>query len=104
MLGAIACLVGVSLKVTQWPYAPYLVTVGGTLMALAHLNDRYQGSNLVVKRLYRQQFLADILLIATGGTMLYFHGTEWIMVACVAAALYLYSTLRLIYEEKKENN
>ncbi len=104
ILGAIACLIGISLKITDWHYAPYLVTIGGTLMALAHLNDPYAGSNLTVKRLYRQQFLANILLIATGGTMLYFPGTEWIMLATVAAVLYLYSTFRLLHEHNKEQS
>ena len=103
ILGSVACLGGVALQITKWEYAPYLVTVGGTLMALTQLNDSYTGNNLVIKRLYRQQFLASILLIATGGTMLYFRGTEWVMVACVAALLTLYSSLRLIHEQKKES-
>ena len=103
-LGALLTLVGVALQVTRWQYAPYLVTIGATLQALAQLNSPYTGDNKNIKRLVRQQFLATILLIAAGGSMLYFHNNEWILLVCIAAFLYLYSSFRIPQEEKKDQN
>ena len=102
-IGGLSCLVGFVLKITMWQYAPFLVTIGATLMALAQLNTMYKGPNLSIKRLTRQQFFGTLLLLASGAAMLSLKDNEWIVLAIIAAFLYNYTAFRLHKEEKKEN-
>ena len=39
-VGAFMAVVGAGVYITGWPAAPYVYTVGATLVALAQINDR----------------------------------------------------------------
>ena len=102
--GGLLCLAGFVLKIIMWLYAPYFVTIGATLMALAQLNTLYKGPNRNIKRLTRQQFFGTLILLASGAAMLSLESNEWILFACVAAFLYNYTAFRIHNEEKKEKD
>ena len=93
--GAVMLLVGAAVYITQWEPAPYLYTIGATLVALAQFNTPLPRQTPVLKRLRRQQLLGALLLVVSGGFMLYTHGNEWIVSVTVAAILQLYTAFRI---------
>lgn len=104
MVGAVAALVGAAVFITGWPYAPYIYTVGATMVALAQLNTPYEGDNRNIKRLHRQQIFGAILLVVTGALMFFTKRNEWIACLTIAAFIELYTSFRIPQEEKKEKN
>ncbi len=96
-------LAGAAIYITQWPHAPYIYTIGATLMALAQINSPYTGTNKNIRRLRRQQMFGAFLLVVTGGFMVFADGNEWIVCLSVAALLQIYTAFRIPQEEKKEN-
>lgn len=102
IVGAIMLLTGAAVYVTGWNMAPYLYTVGATLVALAQWNTPLTVQTPVLKRLRRQQLLSDALLVATGGFMLYTHGNEWMVSLTIAAILQLYTAFRIPQEVEKQ--
>ncbi len=103
-VGAIMLLTGAAVYVTGWEPAPYVYTVGATLVALAQWNTPLTVATRVLKRLRRQQLTGAALLVATGACMLYTHGNEWIVLLTIAAFLQLYTAFRIPQELEKQNN
>lgn len=101
-VGAVMALVGAAVYITGWPYAPYVYTVGATLVALAQINSSSKSTSPNVKRLRRQQIFGALLLVLTGAFMLFTHGNEWIVCMTIAAILELYTSFRIPQEEAKE--
>ena len=77
-------LAGAAVYITGWQLAPYIYTVGATLVALAQINSPSKSQAPNVKRLRRQQIFAALLLVLTGAFMLFTHGNEWIVSLTVA--------------------
>ena len=99
--GLILCVAGFILYATNWHLSPYFVTIGATLITLAQINDPYPGGNINIKRLRRQQTFGSLFLIAARAAMLYSRGNEWIVLVAIATVIYLYTSLRIPQEEKK---
>ena len=104
VVGAIMLLTGAAVYVTGWTPAPYIYTVGATLVALAQFNTPLPVETPVLKRLRRQQLIGALLLIITGGFMLYTHGNEWIVSLTIAAVLQLYTAFRMPQEIEKNHS
>lgn len=102
VVGAIMVLFGTLVYVTGWELAPYIYTVGATLVALAQINSPSSSRRVAVKRLRRQQMFGALVLVLTGAFMLFTHGNEWIVSLTVAAILELYTAIRIPQEEAKE--
>lgn len=102
VVGAIMVLLGALVYVTGWELAPYIYTVGATLVALAQINSPSSSRRVAVKRLRRQQMFGALVLVLTGAFMLFTHGNEWIVSLTVAAILELYTAIRIPQEEAKE--
>lgn len=102
IIGGIMALVGAAVYITKWVYAPYVYIIGATLFALAQINSPYSGSNKNIKRLRRQQIIGALLLVVTGALMFTTSGNEWIVCLTIAAFIQLYTTFRISYEEKKD--
>ncbi len=90
-------------------YAPYVFAVGALLFGSVQLADRYEGTNLIIRRLRRQQALGAILLLVTAALMLCSHfsiapfrGHEWGITLLIAAVLEVYTVFRIGHEEEKE--
>lgn len=99
MAGALALLVGAALMITGWALAPYLYCVGALLFAAMQMADRYEGDDITVKRLRRQQLVGSLMLLVTGVLMFVERHNGWITSLTIAAVLQLYAAFRM--PEKK---
>jgi len=102
MVGAVLLLIGAMLQITRWEFAPYLYTLGAILFAYVQVMDGYDGKNLIIRRLRRQQILGAVLLVFAGVLMFVTRHNEWILCLTVAAVLELYTAFRIPSELEKE--
>ena len=84
--------------------------LGGTLeYGCMQMLQRYEGKNLIVKRLRRIQIFSDLALILSGMAMLlpyvnkyYGHRNEWLIFFAIGVFLQLYTAFRIPTEIEKE--
>jgi drug/metabolite transporter (DMT)-like permease len=92
------------LQITRWELSPYIYTVGAVLFAYVQvMMGRYDGKNLIIRRLRRQQIIGAILLVFAGVLMFTSKRNEWIVCLTIAAVLQLYTAYRIPSELEKEN-
>lgn len=104
VLGAVLLLVGAMLQITRWEVSPYLYTIGAVMFAYVQVVVcRYEGKNLIVRRLRRQQILGAVLLVFAGVLMFITRHNEWVLCLSAAAVLQLYTAFRIPSELEKEN-
>lgn len=110
-LGGILLLAGAMLPLVESlrAYAPYVFTTGTLMFATMQLQQRYEGSDLTVRRLRRQQIVAAFLLLASACLMMveWFDlglrlGDAWKLTLVVAAILEIYTAFRLPAALQKE--
>lgn len=104
MTGAVLLLIGAMLQITRWELSPYLYIIGSILFATIQVMQGYEGKNLIVRRLRRQQILGAILLVFSGVLMFVMKNNEWILCLTIAAVLELYTAFRIPNELEKERN
>ena len=102
MAGVILLLLGAMLQITRWELSPVIYTIGAVLFAYVQVMDGYQGQNLIIRRLRRQQILGAVLLVFTGVLMFVMKRNEWIVCLTIAAILELYTAFRIPAEMEKE--
>ena len=100
--GAVLLLVGAMLQITRWELSPILYTIGAVMFAYVQVMTRYEGKNLIVRRLRRQQILGAVLLVFAGVLMFVTNHNEWVLCLTVAAILELYTAFRIPSELEKE--
>ena len=101
-VGAVLLLVGAMLQITRWELSPILYTIGAVMFAYVQVMSRYEGKNLIVRRLRRQQILGAVLLVFAGVLMFVTKHNEWVLCLTVAAILELYTAFRITSELEKE--
>ena len=101
-VGAVLLLVGAMLQITRWELSPILYTIGAVMFAYVQVMTRYEGKNLIVRRLRRQQILGAVLLVFAGVLMFMTKHNEWVLCLTVAAILELYTAFRIPSELEKE--
>ena len=101
-IGAVLLLAGAIIQITRLMWAPYLYLTGAILFAYTQITDRYEGQNLIIRRLRRQQMIGAALLILAGVMMLIWHRNEWVLCLTIAAVLELYTAFRIPQEMEKE--
>lgn len=101
-VGAVLLLVGAMLQITRWELSPILYTIGAMMFAYVQVMSRYEGKNLIVRRLRRQQILGAVLLVFAGVLMFVTKHNEWVLCLTVAAVLELYTAFRIPSELEKE--
>ena len=101
-VGAPLLLVGAMLQITESEFSPFIYTLGAVLFAYAQVMCRYEGKNLIIRRLRRQQILASVLFVFTGVLMFVTKHNEWILCLTIAAVLELYTAFRIPSELEKE--
>ena len=69
VVGAVLLLVGAMLQITRWELSPILYTIGAVMFAYVQVMSRYEGKNLIIRRLRRQQILGAVLLVFAGVLM-----------------------------------
>ena len=102
VVGAVLLLVGAMLQITRWELSPYINTVGAVMFAYVQVVSRYEGQNLIVRRLRRQQVLGAVLLVFAGVLMFVTRHNEWVLCLSAAAVLQLYTAFRIPSELEKE--
>ena len=117
LLGAVLMVVGAGATILAWPWAPYVFAVGAIAFASMQMQQRYEGSNFVIRRLRRMMLLSDflfllsaLLMIANTGnflgldyiTYIEYVYNKWVIILLIAAILQLYSTHRISRELEKE--
>lgn len=103
MVGAVLILTGVVLFITRTFLSPYIYSLGAILFVIPQLMDRYEGRNLIIIRLRRQQILGAMFLLLTALLMFLLEHNEWILSLTIAAILELYTAFRIPKEIEKEN-
>ena len=103
-VGAVLLLVGAMLQITRWELSPILYTIGAVMFAYVQVMTRYEGKNLIVRRLRRQQILGAVLLVFAGVLMYVTKHNEWVLCLTVAAILELYTAFRIPSELEKEKS
>ena len=101
-VGAVLLLMGAMLQITRWELSPILYTIGAVMFAYVQVMTRYEGKNLIVRRLRRQQILGAVLLVFAGVLMFVTKHNEWVLCLTVAAILELYTAFRIPSELEKE--
>jgi uncharacterized membrane protein HdeD (DUF308 family) len=111
-LGGVMMLIGaiMPMEPSLMTYAAYIYMCGALTFGCMQLLQRYDGRNIALMRLRRQQIVASFLLIAAGimfimkvNAIAPFRGDEWQVVLCIAAFIELYTAFRIPAEIKKEN-
>ena len=103
MAGAVLLLAGAMLQITRWELSPYIYTLGAALFAYVQVvMGRYDGKNLIIRRLRRQQIIGAMLLVFAGVLMFTSKRNEWIVCLTIAAVLQLYTAYRIPSELEKE--
>lgn len=110
--GGILLVVGIILHTVPGmeQAAPYVYTVGAAAYASMQMLARYDGRNLVIRRLRRQQLFGAILLLLAAPLMFMdvwnvspLPGRTWLLLVTIAAIYQLYAAFRIPAELKKEN-
>ena len=101
-VGAVLLLVGAMLQITRWELSPIIYTIGAVMFAYVQVMSRYEGKNLIIRRLRRQQILGAVLLVFAGVLMFVTKHNEWVLCLTVAAILELYTAFRIPSELEKE--
>ena len=103
-VGAVALLLGAALQITQLAWAPYLYLLGAILFAYVQVMSGYEGKNIIIRRLRRQQIIGATLLVVAGVMMILWKRNEWVVCLTIAAVLEMYTAFRIPQEEEKEKN
>ena len=103
-VGAVALLLGAALQLTQLAWAPYLYLIGAIMFAYVQVMSGYEGKNIIIRRLRRQQIIGATLLVVAGVMMILWKRNEWVVCLTIAAVLEMYTAFRIPQEEEKEKN
>ena len=104
IVGAIVLLLGAALQITKLVWAPYFYLIGAIMFAYVQVMSGYEGKNIVIRRLRRQQIIGAILLVVAGVMMILWKRNEWVVCLTIAAVLEMYTVFRIPQEEEKEKN
>ena len=117
LAGAVLMVVGAGTSVIGWGGAPYVFAAGTLGFASMQMLQRYEGSNIVIRRLRRIMLMSDVmfllsavLMFASQGnvfhldhiTYLQYVYNKWVVTLLIAAVLQLYTTHRIDHELQKE--
>lgn len=117
LIGALLMVVGAGTSMLAWRYAPYVFAVGALAFVSMQFLQRYEGTNVVIRRLRRMMLISDFLFLLSALLMIPNTGNflgldyityieyvynKWVITLLIAAILQLYSTHRISKELDKE--
>ena len=110
LLGAVMMVIGSGANIFAQSWAPYVFGMGTVGYVLMQLKQKYEGSNVALKRLRRMVIISDVCLLLAAVMMFanmdnlfrldavtYIHN-NWVVVLLVAAMLQLYTSHRISKE------
>ena len=71
-------------------------------MFLTRLFRRYNGRNLRLRRLYRQELFSAFIFIGAAVLMFWRGGIDWVVLFIIATVLQVYTAILIPREEAKE--
>ena len=74
------------------------------MFAYVQVISGYEGKNIIIRRLRRQQIIGATLLVVAGVMMILWKRNEWVVCLTIAAVLEMYTVFRIPQEEEKEKN
>lgn len=117
LIGAVLMVVGSAANIFAQQWAPYVFAMGALAFVLMQLKQRYEGRNIVIRRLRRMMIMSDMFFLISAMLMFanqsnflglniltyikYVHN-NWVVTLLVAAILQLYSTHRISTELDRE--
>ena len=117
LFGAVMMVIGSGANIFAQPWAPYVFGMGTVGYVLMQLKQKYEGSNVAIKRLRRMVIISDVCLLLAAVMMFanmdnlfrldavtyikYVHN-KWVVVLMVAAMLQLYTSHRISKEILKD--
>lgn len=117
LAGSVLMVVGSGAHLFMQRWAPYVFAMGSIAFVLMQLKQRYEGRNMVIRRLRRIMITSDMLFLLSALLMFanqgnffgldqltyikYVHN-NWVLTLLVAAILQLYSTHRISAELDRE--
>ena len=117
LCGALLMAVGAGVSLLGWSAAPYLFAAGALAFASMQMLQRYEGRNIIIRRLRRIMIISDVLLLLSAVLMFASQGNvfglsyitylqyvynKWVITLLIAAILQLYTTHRISNELEKE--
>ena len=113
LFGAVMMVIGSGANIFAQPWAPYVFGMGTVGYVLMQLKQKYEGSNVAIKRLRHMVIISDVCLLLAAVMMFanmdnlfrldavtyikYVHN-NWVVVLLVAAMLQLYTSHRISKE------
>ena len=113
LFGAVMMVIGSGANIFAQPWAPYVFGMGTVGYVLMQLKQKYEGTNVAIKRLRRMVIISDVCLLLAAVMMFanmdnlfrldavtyikYVHN-NWVVVLLVAAMLQLYTSHRISKE------
>ena len=108
-IGAVLVLVGAAGYPFYDRISFYIYSIGACLFSFIQFADRYDGANLIVRRLRGQQILGGICLLVTAVLMAmqtfnfgFARRNEWMVALAVSCVLELYTAFRIPAELERE--
>lgn len=108
-LGGTLLVVGAVLPTLLPAAAPWTLALGALLFAPIQIMERYEGRNVIIRHLRRQQILGALLLVVAAMLLFCSHfeikpfrGNEWMIALVIATILEVYTAFRIGAEEEKE--
>ena len=116
-VGALLMVVGAGASVLAWKPAPYVFAIGALAFTSMQFLQRYEGSNVVIRRLRRMMLISDVLFLVSALLMfasqrnifgldhityIQYVYQKWVVTLLIAAILQLYSFHRIGQELAKE--
>ncbi len=117
LTGGLLMVVGAGLCIFLWEGAPYIFALGALAFSAMQMLQRYEGTNVTIRRLRRIMLLSDFLFLLSAFLMFASKGNvfgisqityvqyiynKWIGTLILAAILQLYSVHRIDNELAKE--
>ncbi len=117
VIGGVLMVIGAGLCVLQLEIAPYIYAIGSLGFASMQMAQRYEGTDITIRRLRRIMILSDLLFLLSAFLMFASKGNifgisqivyveyiynKWVITLVIAALIQLYAVHRIDHELKKE--
>lgn len=110
-IGGTLLVVGALLPLFAPQIAPWIYAIGALLFTPIQIMDRYEGRNLIIRHLRRQQIIGALLLVVSAAMMFMAvyqippcRGGEWKITLFIAMVFEVYTVFRIDKETSKEAN
>ena len=115
-LGGLLMAAGAILFITHWNPSPYIYILGSILFVSMQFLQRYEGYNIVLRRLRNIYIIGGVLILFAGVLMVFnyqyvylkwfnysfYIRNEWVLSLFLGSLLQLYTSFRMPVELDKE--